>query len=60
MILAITKQAAMTILNAINFVTFQPLPQTNPAAARRRKLITKVDKQIQLAKDPSYSPKSII
>ncbi|MCV2875525.1 hypothetical protein OE810_04560 [Rhodobacteraceae bacterium XHP0102] len=47
----------MTVLNTLNFVAFKPLMQTSPTLVRRRKLIAKLDEQIQLASDPSYSPK---
>jgi hypothetical protein len=47
----------MTVLNTLNFVAFKPQTQTNPVAMRRRKLIAKIEEQIQLAKDPSHSPK---
>jgi len=47
----------MTVLNTLNFVAFKPLAQTDPVAIRRRKLVAKIEEQIQLAKDPSYSPK---
>lgn len=46
----------MTVLNTLNFVAFKPLTQNDPVAIRRRKLIAKIEEQIQLAKDPSYSP----
>ncbi len=47
----------MTVLNTLNFVTFKPLAKNNAVAIRRRKLIAKIEEQIQLAKDRSYSPK---
>ena len=40
----------MTVLKTLNFVTFKPLANNNPIAVRRRKLITKLDEQIQFAK----------
>ena len=36
----------MTVLDTLNFVAFNPLQNNNPVAARRRKLITKIDEQI--------------
>ena len=38
----------MTILDTLNFVAFNPLQNNNLIAVRRRKLIAKIDKQIQL------------
>ena len=39
----------MTVLDTFNFVAFNPLQNSNPIAVRRRKLIAKIDEQIQLA-----------
>ena len=39
----------MTVLDTLNFVAFNPLQNNNPIAVRRRKLIAKIDEQIQLA-----------
>jgi len=39
----------MTVLDTLNFVAFNPLKNNNPIAVRRRKLIAKIDEQIQLA-----------
>ena len=33
----------------LNFVVFNPLQNNNPIAVRRRKLMAKIDEQIQLA-----------
>ena len=38
----------MTVLNTLNFVTFNPLHNNNPIARRRRKLIAKIDKKSNL------------
>ena len=46
----------MTILNTLNFVAFNPLANNNPIAVRRRKLIAKIDEQMQLAADKDYTP----
>ncbi len=46
----------MTILDTLNFVAFSPLQNNNPIAVRRRKLITKLDEQIQLATNKDYTP----
>ena len=39
----------MTVLDTLNFVAFNPLQNNSPIAVRRRKLIAKIDEQIQLA-----------
>ena len=39
----------MTVLDKLNFVTFNPIQNNNPIAVRRRKLMAKIDEQIQLA-----------
>ena len=46
----------MTVLDTFNFVTFNPLQNNNPIAIRRRKLIAKIDEQIQLAANKDYTP----
>ena len=46
----------MTVLDTLNFVEFKPLANNNPIAVRRRKLIAKLDEQIQLAVDKDYTP----
>ena len=46
----------MTVLDTLNFVAFSPLANSNPIAARRRKLIAKIDEQILLATDKGYTP----
>ena len=46
----------MTLLDTLNFVTFNPLLSNNPIAVRRRKLIAKLDEQIQLATNKDYTP----
>ena len=46
----------MTVLDTLNFVAFNPLQNNNPIAVRRRKLITKIDEQIQLAVNKDYTP----
>jgi len=47
----------MTVLDTLNFVAFNPLANNNPIAVRRRKLITKIDEQIQLAANKDYTPR---
>ena len=46
----------MTVLDTLNFVAFSPLENNNPIAIRRRKMIAKIDEQIQLAADKDYTP----
>jgi hypothetical protein len=46
----------MTVLDTLNFVAFNPLANNNPIAVRRRKLIAKIDEQIQLATNKDYTP----
>ena len=50
------KEADITGLNTLNFVAFNPLQNNNPIAARRRKLMAKIDEQIQLATNKDYTP----
>ena len=50
------KGADMTVLDTLNFVAFKPLANNNPIAVRRRKLIVKLDEQIQLAANKDYTP----
>ena len=50
------KEAVMNILNTLNLVTFNPLRHNNPIAVRRRKLMAKIDEQIQLATNKDYTP----
>ena len=46
----------MTVLDKLNFVELNPLQNNNPIAIRRRKLIAKIDEQIQLATNKDYTP----
>ena len=46
----------MTVLDTLNFVAFNPLQNNNPIAVRRRKLMAKIDEQIQIASDKDYTP----
>ena len=50
------KEAVMTVLDTLNFVAFNPLQNNNPIAVRRRKLMAKIDEQIQLATNKDYTP----
>ena len=47
----------MTVLDTLNFVAFNPLAINNTIAIRRRKLMAKIDEQIQLGTNKDYSPK---
>ena len=46
----------MTLLDTLNFVAFKPLQNNNLIAVRRRKLMAKIDEQIQLASNKDYKP----
>ena len=46
----------MTVLETFNLVAFNPLATKNPIAVRRRKLMAKIDEQIQLATNKDYMP----
>ena len=46
----------MAVLETLSFVAFKPLHNSNPIAVRRRKLIAKLDEQIQLAANKDYKP----
>ena len=46
----------MTVLDKLNFVAFNPRQNNNPIAVRRRKLMAKIDEQIQRASDKDYTP----
>ncbi|MDA9649612.1 hypothetical protein N9T54_04265 [Alphaproteobacteria bacterium] len=46
----------MTVLDTLNLVTSNPLQNNNPIAVRRRKLIAKSDKKIQLIANKDYTP----
>lgn len=46
----------MTLLDTLNLVAFNPLANKNPIAARRQKLMAKIDEQIQLSTNKDYIP----
>tara|TARA_B100000767_G_C19707381_1_gene511167 strand:- start:213 stop:470 length:258 start_codon:yes stop_codon:yes gene_type:complete len=46
----------MTVLDKLKFVAFNPLQNNKPIAVRRRKLIAKIDEQIQIAANKVYTP----
>jgi hypothetical protein len=48
------KEAVMTVLDTLNFVAFKPL-YNNPISVRRRKLVVKIDEQIQLAVNNNFT-----
>ena len=50
------KEADMSVLDTLNFVAFNPLQNNNSIAVRRRKLMAKIDEQIQLATNKDYTP----
>ena len=52
----VNYEAVMTILDTLNFDAFNPLQNNNPFAVRRRKLISKIDEQIQLSANKDYTP----
>ena len=47
----------MTVLDTLNFVAFNLLQNNNPIAVRRRKLIAKIDEQLQLAANKDFTPR---
>ena len=49
------KEADMTVLDTFNFFAFYSLANNNPIAVRRRKLMTKIDEQIQLVTNKCYT-----
>ena len=50
------KEADQTILDTLNFADSNPLESNKPIAVRRRKLIAKLDEQIQFAVNNDYTP----
>ena len=46
----------MTVIDTLNFMAFNRHQNNNPIAVRRRKLIAKIDEQIQLAANKDYTP----
>ena len=50
------KEVVMTVLDTVIFVASNPLQNNNTIAVRRRKLIVKIDEQIQLAENKAYTP----
>jgi len=50
------KEADMTVLDILSFISFDPLQNNNPIPVSRCKLIAKIDEQIQLASKKDYTP----
>ena len=48
----------MTVLDILNFFAFNPLQNNNPIIVDRRKLIAKIDEQIQLVAKKDFTPYS--
>ena len=46
----------MTVLDKLNFVAFKPSLNENSIELKRFKLCTKIEEQLQLAQNPTYSP----
>jgi hypothetical protein len=46
----------MTVLDTLNFMVFKPLVNNNPIAVRSRKLVAKIDEQIQRAANKDFTP----
>ena len=46
----------MTVLTKLNLVTYERESARDPKIQRRKKLIAKIDEQIQLATDPNFQP----
>ena len=46
----------MSVLDILNFVAFNPIANNNPIAVRRRKLVAKINEQIQLVTNKEYAP----
>ena len=46
----------MAVLDTLNFVAFNPLQNNNPIISRRKKLLSKIDEQIELASNPNHTP----
>ena len=49
------KEVAMIGLVTLNFFAFNPPQNNNLIAVRRRKLLVKIDEQIQLATNKDYT-----
>ena len=46
----------MTVIDTLNFVALNPLKNYNPISVPHRKLMAKIDEQIQLATNKDYTP----
>ena len=49
----------MTVLNSFKFVSYQPINNSSAEVVRRRKLIVKIDEQLELAANADYQPTKI-
>ena len=49
----------MALLNSLKLTPYKPTNRSNSFLKRRRKLIDKIDEQIQLATDSNYEPTKI-
>ena len=46
----------MTVLTKLNLVAYERESARDPKILRRKKLIAKIEEQIQLASDPQFQP----
>ena len=46
----------MSMLGTLNFVAFAPAASSNLLITRRKKLLSKIDEQIELASNSNYTP----
>ena len=46
----------MSMLSTLNLVAFTPANPSNPVINRRKKLLAKLDEQIELATNPQFTP----
>ena len=46
----------MSMLSTLSLVAFTPAASSNPLITRRKKLLSKIDEQIELASNPNFTP----
>ena len=46
----------MSMLSTLNLVAFTPAASSSPIMSRRKKLLSKIDEQIELASNPNHTP----
>jgi hypothetical protein len=46
----------MSMLSTLNLVAFTPAASSSPIISRRKKLLSKIDEQIELASNPNHTP----